>query len=230
MPRLVKRAEPPPRIPLKVLERVVHPAGLVTLRLEALPVEWRPGDCVAVYGPESGHSRPYSLSGGTGDPYTELLIRRIDGGEISPWLCGLRPGRICEVSPPFGWFRPGGPGDAPKIQFATGSGIAPFLSGLRSGCAPAEKVLWGVRDAGDVVFVDEIPNLEVWVSRGDPGPWNRGRLTGGLDGIAPPPDAHLYMCGLDAMMDDVAAWAKAGGVGERRLHRECFFTRSSQAS
>ena len=207
-------------------ERIAHPAGLTTLRLDPLPLPWTPGDCIAVYAPEGGVSRPYSLAGGREAPYIELLVRRIDGGEISPWLCDLEAGARCEVSPPFGWFRPMDPAGAPKMYFATGSGIAPFLSALRSGHPPVHRILWGVRDRGDAVFTEELPGVEVFVSRGDPGSWREGRLTQALEETSPPAGSHLYACGLDAMIDDVAAWAeRLSGQETPPLHRECFFTR-----
>lgn len=227
MPGSIERPGPPPRIPLKVLDRMSHPAGLTTLRLEPLPRPWTPGDCIAVYAPAGGASRPYSLAGGRDARYIELLVRRIEGGEISSWLTGLQAGDRCEVSPPFGWFRPMEPPAAPKVYVATGSGMAPFLSALRSGHPPAQRILWGVRDRGDAVFTEELPGVEVFVSRGDPGPWRRGRVTDGLVcGGALPAGTHVYACGLDAMIDDVAARVEgfAGGEG-LPLHRECFFTR-----
>jgi len=185
---------------------------------------WQPGACIAVYGPDGTTTRPYSLSGGVGDPYSELLIRRIDQGAVSSWLADLTPGQRCEVSPPFGWFHPGEPEGVSRVFAATCSGIAPFLSAIRSGASFPEKVLWGLRSADDVVFVEEIPNLEVFVSQGDLGRWLGVRLNQALSPDLLTPSYHVYACGVDVMIEEVMRWAELQGVPEDHLHRECFFT------
>lgn len=194
------------------------------VRLDPLSLPWSPGDCIAVYGPDGSTTRPYSLSGGVDAGEVELLVRRISGGTVSDHVTRLRAGDRVDVSPPFGWFHPAKPVGAPKIFFATGTGIAPFLSAVRSGAEMPGRVYWGVRDAEDVCCGEEFDDLRVCVSRGEPGPWTRGRLTERLDEVPIGPDTHYYACGLDRMIEDVAAFLSAHGVTEDRIHRECFFT------
>jgi ferredoxin-NADP reductase len=224
MPRQIQLAETPPRIPLRVLENRAYPGGLFTLRLEPVSTAWQPGDCIAVYAPNSGESRPYSLSGGVDDPYIELFIRKIDGGLVSEWLFHRVAGDRIEVSTPFGWFRTAEPEPAPKIYFATGSGIAPFWSALRSGADQPRAAYWGVRSLDDVVLPDLFTSLEICVSQGASGPWRSGRITSCLQEIPLLPEAHYYACGVDRMIEEVAAGLMKRGVDEDRIHRECFFT------
>jgi len=211
---------PPPRRDARVISVQPHAGGLFTLRLDAAPVAFTPGDCIAVYAPDGKTTRPYSLSGGTGDPYLELLIRRIPGGVLSDWLSRRSPGDLVQITPPFGWFRPADPPEAPKIWFATGSGIAPILSALRSGANAPVAFYWGVRRAEDLDGIT-IPGVTPCISGG---PVPTGRITGHLQQVRTDVGIHYSLCGLDAMIEEVSAWLEAKGVSPSRIQRECFFT------
>lgn len=215
--RRVEIPGPPPRLPLTVRSVEEVGRGIFAVRLDPLSMPWTPGDCVAVYAPEGGESRPYSLSSGVEDPETELLVRRIPGGRISDGLTRMQAGDRIDVSPPFGWFRPAEPAEAPKIYFATGTGIAPFLSAIRSGADMPERVYWGVRDRADLFAAEAFDRLETRVS-------GEGRITDLLSGVPVEPGIHYYACGLDRMIEEVSAHLKTRGVEETRIHRECFFT------
>ena len=133
-------------------------------------VEFQPGDCFTIYNPD-GVSRPFSASSGHRDPDLRFVIRCMPGGAVSAWLATRRVGEEIELSPPFGWFRPGcgeEPGE-PTVLIATGTGIAPFLSALRSypDLEPA-ICLYGVRSLADAVAVDYLRrrcSLRLCISR-----------------------------------------------------------------
>lgn len=211
---------PPPRRPARVISLRHHAGGLFTLTLDAGDFSFTPGDCIAVYGPDGRSTRPYSLSGGTADPTLELLIRRISGGQISDWLAQRLPGETLEITPPFGWFRPAAPPQVPKIYVATGSGIAPFLSAIRSGAAPPLACYWGIRSEADLDGIS-FPGVIPCISRG---PRANGRITGRLARMPLDPQHHYYLCGLDAMIESVASLLEGQGIPAAHIHRECFFT------
>ncbi|MCC5844100.1 MAG: hypothetical protein JJU05_07605 [Verrucomicrobia bacterium] len=227
MKRSIRLAEAPPRLGARIAERTAYAGGLYRIRFTPeAPFAFRPGDCVGVYGPKGNVSRPYSLSGGTDDTELELLIRRIPGGRISDWLYTLPIGTRLEISPPFGWFHPGEAAHPHQVWFATGSGVAPFLSALRSGGQHPLQARWGVRSVLDLEGIDG--PFERFVSRGEPGGHRAGRVTDDLDTVRVGPEVHYYLCGLDAMIEEVASMLAERGVGEDRIHRECFF--QAQAS
>jgi len=211
---------PPPRRGARVLSVQAHAGGLFTLKLDAGEVPFVPGDCIAVYAPDGKSTRPYSLAGGTADPCLELLIRRIPGGLLSDWLFHRQPGDLLWITPPFGWFRPAAPPEAPKIWFATGSGIAPFLSALRSGAGAPLACYWGVRSADDLDGIS-FPGVIPRISRG---PNATGRLTGYLHEVRIDSGIHYALCGLDAMIEQVSHWLEGHGVPAAHIHKECFFT------
>ena len=99
---------------------------LFELTVERLDILFEAGDCMAIYTPD-GKSRPYSIASGTNEDVLRFLIRRLPQGEVTTQLANAKQGDFLNISPPFGWFRPGQEKQqAPSVFFATGTGIAPF--------------------------------------------------------------------------------------------------------
>ncbi|MDA0991708.1 MAG: FAD-binding oxidoreductase [Verrucomicrobia bacterium] len=202
--------------------------AIFELRVERPAMTFQPGDCAALAAPD-GTSRPYSIACGQDEASLRFVIRRMPGGIVSEWLAARQPGDVIDMSPPFGWFRParsGGPAD-PSVFVATGTGIGPFLSALRSFAdfSPA-YTLYGVRQLADAVDVDYLASrgpFRLAVSREAVMPHHHGRVTDLLDQIPRSPDSHYYLCGLDAMIHDVSEWLEARGTPFTRIHREVFF-------
>jgi len=228
MSRPVRIAEPPPRFPLSVRSVDLLADEVYRLRLDAHPMSWEPGDCVTLYPPGSPVGRPYSFSGPPDASYSEFWVRRFPDGRVSDRLCGLQAGDPIEASPPFGWFRPLEPVGGEKLYVATGTGIAPYLSALSAVDSPADvRVLWGVRH--ELPTPPELAKASParCVSREDIAGAHRGRVTDLLTAIPLLDEAHVYLCGLDLMIEEAAGILRSRGVADARIHRECFFTGSS---
>ena len=199
------------------------------LVLKRAGVEFQPGDCFAIFNSE-GVSRPYSAASGNQERYLRFIVRRMPGGAVSQWLATRGPGDEVELSAPFGWFRPGrsgGPGEA-SVLIATGTGIAPFLSALRS-FPELEPMLClhGVRRLADAVDVDYLRDrcpFQLCVSREEAPPHHHGRVTDLLSEIPRGERANYYLCGLDAMVREVGRWLEVRNVHHTRIHREVFFS------
>ncbi len=198
------------------------------LVLERDGTDFQPGDCFAISNP-NGVSRPYSASSGNREPYLRFIIRRMPNGQVSQWLAARIPGAEVEISLPFGWFRPGTNGASGDrcILVATGTGIAPFLSALRSLPDLQPLVcLYGVRFLADAVGRDYLRDrcrLRLCVSREEARPHHRGRVTDLLSEIPLAEHTNYYLCGLDAMIDEVSGWLEHRGVHFSGIHREVFF-------
>jgi ferredoxin-NADP reductase len=167
------------------------------------------------------------VSSGSHDPDLEFVVRRMPDGAVSQWLAARSPGDVVEISSPFGWFRPGQGGE-PGVLIATGTGIAPFLSALRSfpDWRPA-VCLYGVRSLADAVAVDYLRGrcpFRLCVSREQAPPHHHGRVTDLLDEVPRDQGTNYYLCGLDAMVREVGQWLEARGVHYTRIHREVFFS------
>ncbi len=205
--------------------RRIH-AGLFELVAERSGLEFCVGDCVALC-TENGQSRPYSIASGTGESELRFLIRRMDGGEVSPWLADRRPGDMVRISPPFGWFRPGQEiGNAPFVFFATGTGMAPFLSYLHTFPKPPDACLYGVRREADAAGFSDFCRFcptQLAVSREPTTRHHAGRITDLLHAVPLADETHYYACGLESMVNEVSAWLLENGVALGKIHREVFF-------
>jgi ferredoxin-NADP reductase len=202
--------------------------GVFELVLERAGIVFTPGDCLALFTGDGRASRPYSLASGQDDPRLRFIIRRMPGGTVSGWLSRLVPGDRVRVSPPFGWFRPGGDDpEAPFVFVATGTGISPFLAWLRS--RPdriPDQCLYGVRTLADAAEWDWIRAhcpLRLALSRETVPGHHQGRVTDLLAAMPWSPRHHYYLCGLDAMLDEVTRFLEARGAPITSIHRECFF-------
>lgn len=206
-------------------------ANVFELELERNGTPFMPGDCVALFAADGRVSRPYSISSGTQEPVLRFLIREMPGGEVSPFLGSRKPGDLVRVSPPFGWFRPGEKhGQRPFVFVATGTGVAPFLSHLRSRpqARPA-AFLYGARQATDAIAGDwlrAVAGVRIAISRENVEGCHRGRVTDLLEELPLNDATDYYLCGLDAMIDDVTHWLEDHGIGITHIHRECFFNAS----
>ena len=109
--------------------------------------------------------RSYSIASAPEDGRVELLVERLDDGEVSPYLTDeLRAGDGLELRGPIGgWFaweaREGGP----LLLVAGGSGIAPLMAMIRhrqaAGNDTPVRLLFSSRSYEDIIFRDELERL-----------------------------------------------------------------------
>jgi ferredoxin-NADP reductase/DMSO/TMAO reductase YedYZ heme-binding membrane subunit len=189
--------------------------------------------------------RAYSVCSGVTDGELRIAVKQVDGGLASRWLTReLKVGDTVEVSAPTGRFRT----DVnPLLQrhvlgVAAGSGITPVLSILKSVLAiePHSRftLLYGNRDAGSIIFRDQLDGLQrahpdrlrivhVLSRCPDAEPRLRGRigadklreLEGVLD-LGTVDDA--YLCGPREMTMEVRAALTELGLDAAHVHVEQF--------
>ena len=198
------------------------------LSVERQGLEFTPGDSIAIFSADGSESRPYSIASGHDDPTLRFLIQRMPGGTVSEYLSKLKIGDSIQISAPFGWFRPGKfIHHKPCIYIATGTGIAPFLSCIRAfPHSPPNFLLYGVRkleDAIDLEFLQTSCSIQLTLSQERVLPYLYGRVTDHLPIMKFEPDTQFFLCGLDAMIDDVSRWLENSGVPFSHIHREVFF-------
>lgn len=210
----------------RVVAVIPHGPDIVELCLERTQLAFEVGDCIALYSAGGTQSRPYSVASGTDADDLRFLVRRMNGGSVSPFLCDRKPGDFVRTSPPFGWFRPGANAEQrPFVFMATGTGVAPFVAYLRSPAARRPAMFWyGCRMAADLFDRDwlEERGAKLAVSRETAPGCHHGRITDRLNEL-PLGDFDYYLCGLDNMLDDVTEFLLKNKVPWRHIHRECFF-------
>ena len=205
--------------------KLIH-FDLFELILERNNLDFIPGDCVAIHTSDD-KSRPYSIASGSSEDELRFVIRKMEGGEVSPWLMNQKPGDQLRITPPFGWFRPGQDiGDSPFVFIATGTGIAPFLSYQKTFEKPPEQCLYGVRHEADAIGFSSLKKwcpAQLAISRKETKIHHHGRVTDLLDQLSLSPETHYYCCGLESMVNDVGEWLENNGIHLTHIHREVFF-------
>jgi ring-1,2-phenylacetyl-CoA epoxidase subunit PaaE len=175
-----------------------------------------------------------------------VLVKRLEGGVFGVLAHSrLRPGDLLETLPPLGRFTvPIDPSHRKAyLALASGSGIAPVMSLLRSllGREPGSRftLLYGNRGAGSVIFaealaglkdryVDRFQLLHFFSQEQQDIPLLNGRLTTEklqalterlLDIAA---YDEVFVCGPEPMTLDLRSALLGLGVPKGRLHLELF--------
>lgn len=111
--------------------------------------------------------RSYSICSGLDEGELRIAVKEVPDGRFSGWINNrLKAGDTLSVMTPDGRFhRPLEPGGRGRYAlFAAGSGITPVISVARTLLAsePESEVLlfYGNRNAGDVIFRDELDDLK----------------------------------------------------------------------
>lgn len=200
---------------------------------EGRPLPFRAGQylthCFEIDGvPER---RAYSLSSAEGGPLA-CTVKVLPDGRVSQYIARrLAPGDRYQVLGPGGDFTLDPDHRGPLVLLAGGSGITPVISLVETALArdPQRRVrLVDVNhDAAHAVFVDRLRQLAashpafecVHVHTTQDGRPDAARLA---DLLRPEPDAQVYLCGPQILMDAAESGLHAAGVAAARIRRERF--------
>lgn len=187
--------------------------------------------------------RAYSIaSSSVAREYLELYITLVRSGDLTPRLFALRPGDRVWLGPKItgNFTLDHAPRDAHLVLVATGTGLAPYMSMLRTILPETggrkTSVLLGARHSWDLGYRAEletmdrdIPNFSYHsiISRPaeEPIPWSgpagyvqdlwRERVLEAAWGFSPTPDnTSIFLCGNPAMIDDMVAMLAEEGFRE----------------
>jgi len=169
----------------------------------------------------------------------EFYVTLVRSGELTPRLFALQPGdRLWLSNKPTGMFTLGDVApDRHVVMIATGTGLAPYMSMLRTHLAsPGERrfaAIVGARHSWDIAYSAELMTMQrlsprfTWlptVSRpaeepvpwgGDTGHvqelWRRGRLAERWGFRPTAANSDVLLCGAPAMIDEMTAMLVAEG-------------------
>lgn len=214
-------------------------------RLSLRPPDWSghlPGQHVDVrLTAADGYTaqRSYSIASAPQRPGIELVVERLDDGEVSPYLTDvLRAGDLLELRGPVGGYFVWPTGtDGPVQLIAGGSGVVPFLSMLGHHRATGDprpvKLLYSARTLDDVIGRTELDHhtvaieVSVTLTRGAPAGWTG--LTGRVDAalltahtLPPARTPHLLVCGPTGFVETVAGALIDLGHDPTRIKTERF--------
>ncbi len=215
---------------------------LFSLRVEGAPLEFRAGQFVRIALDIGGEriARAFSFVNPPQDPVLEFYGVVVPEGPLSPRLAALRRGERLYVAPnPAGFLVLGEIPDAQTLWLvSTGTGLAPFLSILRTE-EPWRRfgnvvLVHAVRHARELVYRDLLVQLEAerksfkyvtFVSREEragslagriPAAIADGRLEAAAGRALRPESSHVMLCGNPAMLKDVQAALAPRGLRKHR--------------
>jgi ferredoxin-NADP reductase len=196
------------------------------LRLDRQDFKFDPGQYVVIRIPGMQKGREYSIFSSTTDNYLDFLIREIPAGEFSRYLCHLKPGSELDIEGPKGYFilnektKQG----HPTLLIATGTGISPFLSYVKSYPGLNYRVLHGVHFANEAYGREAFDPSRycLCTSRHDQGDYF-GRVTYYLKEHPVDKDTICYLCGNSDMIEEVTAMLEEYGLPPENIRTEVFF-------
>ena len=216
--------------------------ALFTLRVEGAPLSFEAGQFVRIALDIDGQrvARPFSMVNAPGDPVLEFYGIVVPEGPLSPRLARLAPGeRLYVAANPAGFLVLSELPDAQTLWLlSTGTGIAPFISMLRSGTAWQRfrdvVLVHAVRHGRELVYQEDLHKTRMShsrftyikvVSREDLPGALRGRIPalvrdGQLEAAAglklAPETSQVMLCGNPDMLKDTTAVLIGRGMRKNR--------------
>lgn len=193
------------------------------LRFDRAGMQFRAGQHIIVGLKGELDQREYSIYSGEGDDFLEILVREVLQGNISVKLKQLREGQELQVNGPFGTFGPERADifSAKFVFVATGTGISPFHSIIRSYPGIDYTLIHGVRFRGEAYDKDQYDPRRYFLCTSQEG--NKERVTGFLSNFKLTSDMSFYICGNGGMIYDVYRILKTKGVQAEKLFSEIYF-------
>jgi ferredoxin--NADP+ reductase len=184
-----------------------------------------PGQVLKIAADNNHPPRIYSICSGNHESETRILFNIKDDGFLTPKLAAMIPGDEILVSKPYGSFTGT---NAKAWWIATGTGVAPFYSMIRSGLTDNKKLIHGVRHINQFYFEDEIEEaLEDNYVRCCSGESScntlPGRVTDYLNEIQILPEVKYYICGQALMVVEVRDLLIKKGIRFENIMAEIYF-------
>ena len=221
----------------RVVENRHWTESLFSLRVEGVQLRFQAGQFVRIALDIGGErvARAFSFVNAPDDPMLEFYGVIVPQGPLSPRLARLNVGDALYVAPnPAGFLILSEVPEAETLWLiSTGTGLAPFLSILRTP-APWQRfrnvvVVHAVRQASELVYRDVISATPAryvsFVSREAaagslagriPAAIADGRLEAAAGVALAPANSHVMLCGNPQMLKDVQAVLIARGMRKHR--------------
>ena len=200
--------------------------GTYVLRFSRNGMEFKPGQHLVAGLHESVESREYSIYSGTGDDFLEILIREVEEGIVSKRLRKLSRGDTIDINGPYGFFMYNAQPPAFKklVFIASGTGIAPFHSFVRSYPKASYTLIHGIRTINEAYDKAHFApgSYITCTSRDNTGDF-QGRVTAYLHTISFDPDVLIYLCGNSNMILEAMDILQERGFSPSQMYTEVYF-------
>jgi ferredoxin-NADP reductase len=196
------------------------------LRIEKKAIRFKAGQHINVGPDDNMLNREYSIYSSENDPYIEVLVKEVKDGAVSPKLGELKKGDIVLIEDPSGYFTL--PFDytiySSLLFVATGTGIAPFHSFVKSYPKLNYHLIHGITDASEACERDFYGslNLTLCTSQKQDGDFH-GRVTQWLQQNDLSGYQHIYLCGNRNMINDAFTLLQEKGFPMENIRAEAYF-------
>jgi len=188
-------------------------------------LEFDSGRLITIHGSDATQDRSYTISSGENEEHLQVLYRYIPTGKLTPYLIHLQAGDTVDISGPYGEFVVRDR-EKPMFFFATGTGVAPCHSYIRTYGEFDLTLVHGTRYAEDLFYREEFERYNYYPCvSGEDGAWFRGRVTEFFPTLDVGPNAHFYLCGANEMIFDMHSLLKDRGVDDSRIFTEAYYYR-----
>ena len=219
---------------------------LFSLRFRAPIGDFKAGQFVRIGLDIGGEivARPYSLVNAPGEAAYEIFFNIVPEGPLTPRLASLRQGdSIMVADRPYGFLTVDEVPAARQLwMIATGTGVGPFVSILKSDSAwqRFEKIVlaYSVRTARELAYQDVLADIgrshgeqfsfvplvtrekrEGMINSRVTAALESGELEARVGAAINAYDSHVMMCGNSAMIEDVTELLKSRNM-RKHLRRE----------
>ncbi len=196
------------------------------LRFDRNGRKYRAGQHVILGIKNENNAREYSVYSGENDDFFEVLIKEVLEGDVSKRLKKLRPGSQLQMDGPMGFFtiEPDTVKNEKVFLIATGTGIAPFRSFVKSYPNLNYHLIHGVRYGNEAYDKDEYdPKRFTLCTSGDESGDFNGRVTEYLKAQEVDTSAQYFLCGNVKMIHEAFDILSQKGVPEDNMHAEVYF-------
>jgi len=213
------------KIPTTLLSKRMIMRETWILTLERKNLEFEPGQYIHLAAGPKMDRREYSIYSSHHDGTLEVLVKRQAAGAVSPSLCDSSEGDILEMEGPGGCFtlsqkdRTG-----PVVMIATGSGISPFASLVRSHEHLNYRIIHGLKTPeglDEFRFFGNERYIQC-TSRSRSGDFH-GRVTEYISRSEFPENAVFMLCGNSDMIYEVMGILQSRGIAPPSIRGEIYF-------
>ncbi len=211
---------------LNVLEVEDITEASYILRFERKGLDFKPGQHIVIGIPGWKEAREYSIFSGVQDDYLEILVREVENGSLSSLLRRIKPGDQVEVNGPFGFFMYNSlPLEYKKFIFiASGTGIAPFHSFVKSFPGSDYRIIHGIRKISESYGKEDYsPGKYITCTSGDTDGDFHGRLSSFLKHAEIDREVMIYFCGNNNMITEAMDILSMRGYSNSQMFTEVYF-------
>ena len=216
----------------KVIKIIKYGSANFILRVERNDVKFNPGQFFSIGVTDIPINREYSVSSGINENYLDFLIREINDGILSAKLKNLKKDDKIKILGPYVDFYLKEFNTNKKYNFfASGSGLAPFISIIRSFKNLNYNIFHGVRLFEDIYTETELKNYNVFISKFNNKERHssikiyNGRITNNFEVIKNSINSNdlFFICGNSLMINEVYDYLEKNNIKNSNIYSELFF-------